>query len=175
MRPEINTERDVRPVMERGDDPLNSILAKIKSFGVGRVLKIVNSFEPAPLMLLLKKQGFESYAEAVADNLVYTYFYRKSDIKFEETAGKVNDSAGWDELIQKFAGKLQVTDVRELEMPLPMLTILEALKHLPIDEALFVYHKRIPVFLLPELSERKLDYRIKEINQGEVHLLIFKA
>lgn len=60
-------------------------------------------------------------------------------------------------------------------MPLPMLTILEALENLPEDKALFVYHKRIPVFLLPELAERKFDYRIKEISDGEVHLLIFKA
>ena len=56
-----------------------------------------------------------------------------------------------------------------------MLTILEALKNLPLEKALFVYHKRIPVFLLPELADRKLDYRIKEICDGEVQLLIFKA
>jgi len=39
---------------------------------------------------------------------------------------------------------------------------------------LFVYHKRIPVFLLPELRERNFDYRIKEIAPNEVRLLIFK-
>ena len=56
-----------------------------------------------------------------------------------------------------------------------MLTILEALEKLPSDHALYVYHKRIPVFLLPELAEKKFDYRIKEISDGEVHLLIFKS
>ena len=70
---------------------------------------------------------------------------------------------------------MQTVDVRNLEMPKPMLTILDALGHLPSETALFVYHKRIPVFLLPELKERKFDYRIKEISDGEVHLLIFKA
>lgn len=59
-------------------------------------------------------------------------------------------------------------------MPMPMLTILELLENLPEDNALYVYHKRIPVFLLPELADRKLDYRIMEISEGEVHLLIFK-
>ncbi|RYZ25802.1 MAG: DUF2249 domain-containing protein, partial [Chitinophagaceae bacterium] len=56
----------------------------------------------------------------------------------------------------------------------PMLAILEALDHLPNETALYVYHKRIPVFLLPELAQKGFEYRIKEINEGEVHLLIFK-
>ena len=59
-------------------------------------------------------------------------------------------------------------------LPLPMLTILDELEKLPNGNALYVYHKRIPVFLLPELQERKFEYRIKEISDGEVHLLIFK-
>jgi uncharacterized protein (DUF2249 family) len=65
-------------------------------------------------------------------------------------------------------------DVRNLEMPMPMMTILENLETLPECKALFVYHKRIPVFLLTELKDRDFDYRIKEIQDGEVYLLIFK-
>jgi uncharacterized protein (DUF2249 family) len=56
-----------------------------------------------------------------------------------------------------------------------MLTILDALDNLPDGEALYVVHKRIPVFLLPELADRKFDYRIKDVADGEVYLLIFKA
>lgn len=35
-------------------------------------------------------------------------------------------------------------------------------------------HKRIPVFLLPELVERGLEYRVKEIAEGDVKLFIFR-
>jgi uncharacterized protein (DUF2249 family) len=56
-----------------------------------------------------------------------------------------------------------------------MLTILDALDKLPEEQALHVIHKRIPVFLLPELTDRKFDYRIKEVTDGEVYLLIFRA
>jgi len=59
-------------------------------------------------------------------------------------------------------------------MPLPMHTIMDALQTLPKDKALFVYHKRIPVFLLPELEALQFSYRIKEIRDGEVNLLIYK-
>ena len=54
-------------------------------------------------------------------------------------------------------------------MPMPMMTILENLETLPPGKALYVHHKRIPVFLLTELKERHFDYRIKKY-KGEVFL-----
>jgi uncharacterized protein (DUF2249 family) len=162
---------DVRPIIDSGYDPLNAILEKINSLQ-GQVLKILNSFEPTPLMQLLQKQGFESYAEEINDNLVETWFYKKSNITQPE--GIVTTET-WNEILVRYKGTLQTIDVRNLEMPLPMLTILEALDNLSAGSALFVYHKRIPVFLLPELVQRQFDYRVKEISDGEVHLLIFKV
>lgn len=167
-------ELDVRPVIENGKDPLNIILQKVKALETGYVLKIINSFEPTPLMHLLSKQGFESYAEVISDELVNTFFYKKSDKPMQFENKVTAYSAGWDEILNRFNGKLETVDVRNLEMPLPMHTILEALNTLPEDKALFVYHKRIPVFLLPELEEQHFSYRIKEISDAEVHLLIYK-
>ena len=167
-------ELDVRPVLEKNDDPLKLIMEYTRALKPGQVLKIINSFEPAPLMNLLKKQGFESFTEKLHDNLVFTYFYR--DIKLpvtSQSAGKAI-SDDWDQLMLKYSGNMETIDVRKMEMPLPMHAILEALDHLPAGKALFVNHKRIPVFLLPELTDREMDYRIKEIADGNVHLLIFK-
>ena len=173
IKPDQIIEFDVRPIMEEGKDPLTSIIAKVKSIPKGAALKIINSFEPTPLIALLEKQGFESYVDVVDDHLVESYFYKTNDksFKLEE---KENNSEGWDELIKKFEGKMQTVDVRHLDMPQPMMTILESIEKLPEENALFVYHKRIPVFLLPELKERKFDYRIKEEAPNEVRLLIFK-
>ncbi len=168
-------ELDVRPVIAAGNDPLDIITEKVKTIKAGQVLKISNIFEPVPLMKLLEKQGFEVYADVVNENLVETYFYKGNRVlDITETPG-IDAIKGWEEASQRFAGKLQTIDVRHLEMPLPMHTILDELDKLPDEKALFVYHKRIPVFLLPELAERNLDYRIREISDGEVHLLIFKA
>ena len=80
----------------------------------------------------------------------------------------------WDSLLESYKGRLMTIDVRQLEMPGPMMTILESLDKLAPGYALFVYHKRIPLFLLPELSERKLEYRVKQTGEAEVQLLIFK-
>ena len=101
-----------------------------------------------------------------------SYFYKKQGV--EISLDETTHTTDWDNCIQKLSDRMQTIDVRNLEMPKPMLTILDTLDHLTSDTALFVYHKRIPVFLLPELKERKFDYRIKEISDDEVHLLIFK-
>lgn len=167
------TELDVRPVINSGKDPFNLIMQNIKLLESGEILKLINSFEPAPLIPILGKQGFESYVENVSENLVHTYFHKTGNSTIKEPH-KVGSSEDWQSKLARFNGKLITIDVRNLEMPLPMLTILEALDKLPPDKGLFVYHKRIPVFLLPELAERKFEYRINEVSDGEVHLLIYK-
>ncbi|MEO7264460.1 MAG: DUF2249 domain-containing protein [Ferruginibacter sp.] len=167
-------ELDVRTEIESGKDPLNLIMKAVKPLQPGQVLKLINSFEPVPLMLLLEKQGFESYAETINDNLVHTFFHKSQTTPIKEVDTD-KASEGWDEMLQRFTDKMETVDVRHLEMPLPMLTILDALDKLPEEKALYVIHKRIPVFLLPELTERKFDYRIKEVADGEVYLLIFRT
>jgi uncharacterized protein (DUF2249 family) len=167
-------ELDVRPVMEKGNDPLKLILQKIKSLKTGQVLKIINSFEPTPLIHLLGKQGFDAYVEKIKGDVINTYFFKKT-----KAAAKMNDAVSfasdWNEIVKRFDGNMETVDVRALPMPQPMHTILDALEVLPGNKALFVYHKRIPVFLLPELEQRQFNYRVKEINESEVHMLIFKS
>lgn len=167
------TELDVRPVIASGKDPLNIIMEAVKKIQAGQVLKIINTFEPTPLILLLEKKGFESYVETIGEDLVETYFHKKNTGDTEITVQQAS-SNDWETILQKFGEKVHEIDVRHLEMPQPMLTILDALDHLSADTALYVYHKRIPVFLLPELAQRGFEYRIEEIKDGEVHLLIFK-
>ncbi len=174
-RTEANTkELDVRPVLESGQDPLTMIMDILREIQAGQILKIINSFDPIPLVLLLEKQGYKAYSEIVGEDLVYTYFYNPSSTAKIQPEVKL-ENEHWDEMVASFADNIETIDVRHLEMPLPMLTILDHLENLNDNKALYVYHKRIPVFLLPELQERKMDYRIKEISDGEVHLLIFKA
>lgn len=165
---------DVRPVISSGKDPLKLIMEQVKTLKGGQVLKLINSFEPTPLIALLDKKGYLSYVDNRGDGLVETYFY-KSEKALEPEKPEINTAqSDWDEMMERYRGNLHTIDVRELAMPLPMHTILESLDELETGKALYVYHKRIPVFLLPELQDRQFDYRIKEIKEGEVHLLIFR-
>ena len=173
LKPEQIRELDVRPIIDSGEDPLSLISKTVKDIKKGNALKIINSFEPTPLLSLLKKQGFDSYVDTIDDNLVETYFYKTGEniVDFNK---EVDADDGWDTYMEKYDGHMETVDVRDLPMPQPMMTILAAIEKLPENKALFVYHKKIPVFLLPELKEKGFDFRIKEISENQVHLLIFK-
>lgn len=172
LSPNRTIELDVRPEIESGKDPLQLILEKIKALKPGQVLKLINSFEPVPLIVLLQKQGFESHVEVISPDLVITWLYSNKPVEIQGLDPA--KSMGWDTVLKRFDHRLQSIDVRQLEMPLPMLTILDALEQLPPDQALYVHHKRIPLFLLPELADRHFDYRVKQVSDQEVHLLIFR-
>lgn len=165
-------ELDVRPMIEKSQDPFQVIMKTIQDIQPKNVLKLINIFEPLPLIKILTQKGFESYVEHINDNLVHTYFHpkEKQDFKLNTPQGE-----SWDKIFSQYEHHLQTIDVREFEMPLPMVMILEALENLPENKALFVYHKRIPVYLLPELEEKGFKYSMKEIDCTNVHLLIYKA
>ena len=124
IKPEQITDFDVRPIMDAGKDPLTLIVNKVKSIPKGGVLKIINSFEPTPLISLLKKQGFESFVDTIDNQLVETYFYKTGNAPVAINE-EVSNSEGWDGLIKKFTDKMQTIDLRHLELPQPMMTILE--------------------------------------------------
>ncbi|MBX2931418.1 MAG: DUF2249 domain-containing protein [Chitinophagaceae bacterium] len=174
MQPEQIVNFDVRAILASGKDPLKQIQQKVKELKVNQILLIINNFEPVPLIHLLQKQGFESYVKYVDENTIETYFYKTANTESTAIEANVPASEDWEQILQQFENNLVEIDVRHLEMPMPMMTILEALETLPNEKALYVHHKRIPVFLLTELKDRNFDYRIKEVQEGEVYLLIFK-
>lgn len=176
LRPEQIVSFDVRQILADGKDPLRAIQEKVKALGHGEALRIINTFEPVPLIKLLEKQGFRTYVDFVDKDVIETYFFNaKSDGGAELEDGSNATTLGdWDVLLKKYEGALVEIDVRHLEMPMPMMTILETLETMPEEKALYVNHKRVPVFLLTELKEREYDYRINDVQEGEVYLLIFK-
>lgn len=169
-------ELDVRPIIDSGKDPFSIIMEKIRQLSKTNTLKLVNSFEPLPLIQVLSKKGYAYYVEHISADEVHTYFHKTDDVATTaQTQPDVTPDGDWEIKLQQYNGNMITVDVRHLEMPLPMLTILDELEKLPGGKALYVYHKRIPVFLLPELQERGFEYRIKEINASEVHLLVYRT
>jgi len=175
IKPQQIISFDVRTILAEGNDPLRNIQEKVKALKTGEVLKIINTFEPVPLIKLLEKQGFKTHVDKLDTDIYETYFFKTDRANTDtELPENIPASGDWDLLLKQYENKLQEIDVRHLEMPMPMMTILEALETLPEDNTLYVHHKRIPVFLLTELKDRNFDFRIKEVQDGEVYLLIFK-
>ncbi len=174
LKPEQIINFDVREMIASGDDPLRQIQEKVKELKPGEALKIVNTFEPVPLIKLLERQGFQAYVDNLSDDLIETYFYKTNNDVKATFVINTDTATDWDDLLAHYNNRLVEIDVRHLEMPMPMMTILESLENLPDGKALYVHHKRIPVFLLTELKDRNFEFRIKEVQEGEVYLLIFK-
>ncbi|WP_299701417.1 DUF2249 domain-containing protein [uncultured Pontibacter sp.] len=164
---------DVRDTIAKGDDPFLQIMEAVNKLSPDQVLCILNTFEPIPLIAIVRPKGFEYYTETLGPNLVKTYFKRQSAGEKVEVA-KTATEADFDELLAKYSGKLQHIDVRQMEMPQPMVSILSALETLPESDALYVQHRKVPQFLLPQLTERGFKVSIKEVGPNEVYLLIYR-
>ncbi|MCO6483999.1 MAG: DUF2249 domain-containing protein [Flavobacteriales bacterium] len=172
LKPTDVVDLDVRPILNAGQDPFNLILKQVGGLAPGQALKIINDFDPIPLVQLLEKRGFETYGEVLDGGIFHTYFFKGDEVRMGSAKAE-RRSADWEEKLKHYEGRMKEIDVRALEMPLPMMTILEELDQLPAGHALYVNHKRIPMFLLPELEDRKFDYRSWEIEEGNVKMLIF--
>ena len=168
-------ELDVRPILSGGVDPFEKIMATLKEIKDTDTLKIINTFEPVPLLNVLKGKGYDYRTERPVEGEVHTFLFKKAENKIpEQSINTENSELSFDDLETKFSGKLKEVDVRDLEMPMPMVTILEEIEKLSIDEALYVHHKRLPQYLLPELEDRNFKLAKKEIDDSNLKLIIYK-
>jgi len=165
---------DVRSLIASGTDPFKEIMKKIKILNENQTLEIINTFEPIPLINVLKSKGFTS--EVIRKNeLVYTYFQKTcGSFNLEDENSNSISENNFDDVYKTNIGKMEYVDVRHLEMPEPMTTILEKLENMQEGFCLLVDHKKVPQFLLPELKERKFEILYNKISENHIQLLIRK-
>ena len=165
---------DVRPILAGGNDPFNKIMEVVNDLKQEETLEIINSFEPVPLINKLQKQGYKTWTERPESGLVHTFFTKESGSTEIAAQTKEILSGDFDETFKKYIGKMNYVDVRHLEMPEPMTTILSELEQLPKDYCLMVDHKKVPQFLLPEIKERGFEILYNKKSENHLQLLIFR-
>ncbi len=169
-------ELDVRPILKSGIDPFEKIMESLDAMTNNQTLKLINSFEPIPLLNILKDKGYSYVTTRPENGVVHTTIERnkkstKVDVLVQEDT---IIPMTFEQVEKKFSGKLNEVDVRDLEMPLPMVTILEEIEKIDNSKALFVHHKRLPQYLLPELEERGYSYVHNKIDDNNIKLIIYK-
>ena len=170
------TSLDVRPTLASGGDPFNEIMGELKKLPDDYVLEVINTFEPTPLIKIANTRGYASMVET-KEGVVYTYFFKVGGAKEEAGSNNLVFRVSVSEHEERRANcnkEIHEIDVRDLEMPLPMVTILKELEELKTNEALYVHHKKVPQYLLPELAERNFKTWIAEVDENNVKLLIHK-
>lgn len=167
---------DVRPTIESGVDPFKIIMDAVKKLKDDETLQIINSFEPIPLIRKLQSKGFDSWTERPDEGAVHTFFKINKtkwiDNEIEDIVKK--SKKNFDKQLSFFGDNIRSIDVRQLEMPEPMVQILKEIEILEKGQALYVDHKKIPQFLLPELEVRNFEILYKEIDCNHTKLLIYK-
>jgi len=174
MRKETIVELDVRPILEGGTDPFEAIMAKLKTMDESHTLLIINTFEPIPLLNILKKKGYAYETERPENGVVHTYLEKFDGEAKEESDEATVSELSFKQVEQNFAGKMKEVDVRDLEMPMPMVTILEEIEDVAEGHALYVHHKKLPQYLIPELEDRGYKWVSDEIDESNIKLIIFK-
>ena len=170
---------DVRAMLAGGNDPLKEILQKFRSLRDDDALCIINTFVPLPLIRMLEGQKAQVFTETAGPGEYHTYFLPSGGgelpVRSPETGVLMEDQQSFEAACVPFRdGHMQEIDVRALEMPQPMQKILATLEHLPRHDALYVYHKRIPVHLLEDLAEQAYEIHIASLSEKDVRLLIIK-
>jgi len=168
-------ELDVRPSLASGVDPFNLIMDKLNELNDKQQLLIINTFEPIPLLNILKGKGYQYETTRPTDGVVHTLLFKVENIE-KEVEVKTVDKKDWsfEDALKAFEGKMTEVDVRHLEMPLPMVTILEEVEKIGGSEALFVHHKKLPQYLIPELENRGFAFVTNEIDDQNIKLIIYK-
>ncbi len=164
---------DIRPVLEKNEDPFNSIMLIVNKLNNSNALEITSPFEPIPLIRIVEKKGFETLTIEI-DKLYKLYIKKDTQTPSRTQNEDTFSSSGIQPILSKFKGKIKEIDVRNLEMPLPFVTILDELRTLNEEHALFVHHKRVPQFLLPEIGEMGFTYHVFEIDHENVELVIHR-
>jgi uncharacterized protein (DUF2249 family) len=166
---------DVRPTIEAGNDPFKTLMEATKKLDADGVLLVINSFEPLPLINNLRDKGFDHKIERPEEGVVHTYFFKSKDAaKVELQQVEETDLNDFELTVSEFGENIKIVDVRDMEMPEPMVTILKEIENLPEGHALYVHHKRVPQFLLPELKKRDFNILSQEEDENNVKLLIYK-
>ena len=172
---------DVRPIIDNGADPLKEILGRFKTTEPGKILCIINNFVPTPLIHLLKQEKAEAtFVETISEKEFNTYFLKKEKETSNSSVAaaeklQMDDVESFATVCEQFTKEqTKEIDVRELEMPGPMEMILSELEELPAGNALYINHKRVPVYLLEELADKIYEVHINNREEGNVKMLIFK-
>lgn len=162
---------DVRPTLEAGGEPFQAIMAAAKEVEPGKRLVLEVLFEPIPLYKVLGKQGFLAWCERLGERHYRAHFYRQGVGEGQGAATGLGSlgEVDW----QDYQAEVHIEE--NLEPPLPMMRVLEALGKLKPGEKLLVHHVRRPVHLLARLEEEGHAYWLKDLGPGQVKILIRKG
>lgn len=162
---EIQQTLDVREDIATNRDPLSKIMRTAKDIGVGKILVVVNSFEPIPLYEVLGRKGFIHRTETDGDVFRVLFKREAVDRTLSRSETLTGSAAEGEE-------KIIEMDVRGLEPPEPMMKILKAINTIGENTILLVHHHREPIFLYDKLKEKEFEAITNKVEENHYKIVI---
>jgi uncharacterized protein (DUF2249 family) len=164
---------DVRGVIARGEEPFARIMRAVNALRPDQALVLRVPFEPIPLYRVLGKRGLVAWTECRGQNDWVVWFYREQALSAPASVATQSDAPG-PGITESEPIAIQI-DVRGLEPPRPMVSVLEALETLGPGEQLEVLQDRRPMFLYPQLDERGFVHETEDLAPGMVRIRIWRG
>ena len=155
---------DVRADLRARREPFSKIMAAVAALAPEQSLRILAPFEPAPLIELLGRQGFQHSASANAAGDWEVLFTRQSGGSPIAVLPAVPPPCGGI-AAGRPPGIIEL-DARRLEPPQPLVAILEALGTLPAHAELRAHTDRRPLHLYAQLEARGFTGEAQEQADG---------
>ncbi|MCU0893085.1 MAG: DUF2249 domain-containing protein [Rhodospirillales bacterium] len=156
---------DVRPMLAAGEGPFAAVMHAAGGVAEGALLLIEAPFDPQPLRRVLAGKGFSTYGERVALGH-WQIWCRRGDARADREGEVAADGRA---LTWRSGGAVHI-DVRGLEAPKPLIAILGLIDGGGHAGHIVVHHDRDPLYLYPELEERRWRYTHVPGAEGEVRL-----
>ena len=161
---------DVRDDIRNGGEPFSKIMSAVARLRPDENLLLVAPFEPIPLFHVLAGQGFGHEARQTESGDWEVLFTRNGESHAPERRPPARRESRGPEYR---AGSETVApirfvevDARDLEPPLPMIRILEALAGLPAGVGLRARTDRRPMHLYAQLEARGFAGETEEQSDG---------
>jgi uncharacterized protein (DUF2249 family) len=138
---------DVRPIVNRGEEPFDTIQQHLEALESDRTLLLVAPFDPRPLKQYVTRQGFVFDYREPEETMTWMAIYRGEEKTAPEVAGNGPATA-----IPVPGGFVYVLDCRELPPPEPLEWTSEVLETLNEGDRLIQHNDRKPALLLDNLE-----------------------
>jgi len=145
---------DVRPILKRGGEPFEHIMAAVVALRPDQGLRLLATFKPTPLLSVLGSRGYTHSVREIGEGDWEVLFTPAPIAVAASTPAVDNDDAA-----QSWPAPAITLDHRDLDPPEPMVRILAALESMRRGEVLAALLCRDPIFLLPELVQRGHTWR----------------
>ncbi len=148
----------VEDVRNRDDFFFTDIMNQVKSLKKGQILKVVNSFYPAPLINVLQEEGYQVFyrEEGVEKHVVYVNYREK-------------DTESWLDRREEF----EVMDVRGWRED-PFSAIIKKAHDLPEGEGFRIIQYFVPRPLINMLEPIGFEVHIEKKGPVEHHIYFYK-